>query len=58
MSDELTPLLVAAIGFAYVGGAAFIAAGAYLSWRDRRMHPLVPVIASAAAISWIEAPYD
>lgn len=58
MNDELTPLLTAAIAFAYLGGFAFVAAGILLSWRQRRLHPLVPVCISAAAISWIEAPYD
>lgn len=30
MHDQLTPLLTAAIGFAYVGGIGFVAIGAYL----------------------------
>ena len=58
MNDELTPLLTAAVAFAYVGGTAFLAAGAYLTWRQRRLHPLLPICLAAAAISWIEAPYD
>ncbi len=58
MNDELTPLLIASITFAYVGGAAFFMAGAYLSWKQRRAHPLLLVSVSAMAISWIEAPYD
>ncbi len=58
MNDELTPLLTASIAFAYVGGIAFLVAGIYLSWRRRRLHPLLLVCISAIAISWIEAPYD
>ena len=55
---ELTPLLKAAIGFAYVGGALFVAAGLFLSLRRRRLHPLLLVCISAISFSWIEAPYD
>src|SRR6187397_1618865 len=50
--------MTAAIGFAYLGGFAFVAAGVVLSVRSRRLHPLLLVSISAAAISWIEAPYD
>ena len=55
---ELTPLLRAAIGFAYVGGALFVAIGVFLSFRRRRLHPLLLVCISAISFSWIEAPYD
>jgi hypothetical protein len=58
MSSELTPLLKAAIGFAYVGGFAFVAIGVYLSFRQRRLHPLLLLCISAISFSWIEAPYD
>jgi len=58
MSNDLTPLLTAAIAFAYVGGLGFLAAGAYLSYRRRALHPLLLVWAGALAICWIEAPYD
>jgi uncharacterized protein DUF5135 len=58
MSAELTPLLTAAIGFAYVGGIAFVAIGVYLSYRRRRLHPLLLLCISAISFSWIEAPYD
>jgi hypothetical protein len=58
VNDDLTPLLTASIGFAYVGGIAFIGAGVVLSWRRGRVHPLMLVSISAAAISWVEAPYD
>ena len=54
----LTPLLTGSIAFAYVGGLALLAAGVYLTWRRRRVHALLLVCISAAAISWIEAPYD
>jgi hypothetical protein len=55
---ELTPLLRAAIGFAYVGGALFVAIGVFLSFRRGRLHPLLLVCISAISFSWIEAPYD
>ena len=55
---ELTPLLKAAIGFAYIGGFTFVALGLYLSYRRRRLHPLLLVCISAISFSWIEAPYD
>jgi len=58
VNEELTPLLRAAIGFAYVGGFAFVALGVWLSVRRRRIHPLLLVCISAISISWIEAPYD
>jgi hypothetical protein len=50
--------LKAAIGFAYVGGALFVTIGAILSFRRRRLHPLLLVCISAISFSWIEAPYD
>jgi hypothetical protein len=56
--NELTPLLEAAIGFAYVGGFTFVAIGVVLSVRHRRLHPLLLVCISAISFSWIEAPYD
>jgi hypothetical protein len=56
--NELTPLLKAAIGFAYIGGFTFVAIGVYLSVRHRRLHPLLLVCISAISFSWIEAPYD
>lgn len=58
MNAELTPLLKAAIGFAYVGGAAFLAIGVYLTFRRRRVHPLLLLCISAISFSWLEAPYD
>ena len=58
MNDGLTPLLVASIAFAYVGGFIFVALGVVLSVRRRRLHPLLLVCISAISISWIEAPYD
>ncbi|MFA5941083.1 MAG: spirocyclase AveC family protein [Sinimarinibacterium sp.] len=56
--SEITPLLKASIGFAYVGGAFFTAVGGYLSVRRGRLHPLLLVCISAISFSWIEAPYD
>ncbi|WP_019925134.1 spirocyclase AveC family protein [Nocardia sp. BMG111209] len=58
MNTELTGLLKVSIGFAYVGGVAFVAAGIYLSVRARRLHPLLLLCISAISFSWIEAPYD
>jgi len=55
---ELTPVLRAAVGFAYVGGALFVAVGVFLSFRRGRLHPLLLVCISAISFSWIEAPYD
>lgn len=54
----MTPVIAAAIAFAYVGGVAFFSTGAYLSWQQRRLHPLLLVSISALSISWIESPYD
>ena len=56
--SELTPLLKAAINFAYLGGAFFVVIGAWLSFRLGRLHPLLLVCISAISFSWIEAPYD
>lgn len=58
MTAELTPVLKAAIGFAYVGGVTFCVIGGYLSIRRRRVHPLLLLCISAISFSWIEAPYD
>jgi len=58
MSAGLTPLLIAAMSFAYVTGIAFVAIGVYLSYRRRRLHPLLLLCISAISFSWIEAPYD
>ncbi|MCA2244778.1 spirocyclase AveC family protein [Mycobacterium sp. WUMAC-067] len=44
--------------FGYVGGIAFLAFGVYLSYRRRRLHPLLLIAISAISFSWIEAPYD
>jgi hypothetical protein len=55
---EATPLLEAAIGFAYVGGAAFVAVASFASFRRGRPHPLLLVCVSAISFSWLEAPYD
>jgi hypothetical protein len=43
---------------AFVGGAAFVAAGIYLSFRQRRLHPLLLLCISALSFCWIESPYD
>jgi hypothetical protein len=54
----MTPLLKAGVAFAYAGGIAFVAMGVYLSYRYRRLHPLLLLCISAISFSWIEAPYD
>jgi hypothetical protein len=43
---------------AFVGGTAFVVAGVHLSLRQRRLHPLLLLCASALSFCWIEAPYD
>ncbi|WP_068272233.1 spirocyclase AveC family protein [Aldersonia kunmingensis] len=58
MSEGLTPVLIGAIAFAYVGGILFLGFGVYLSIRRRGIHPLLLVSIAAVSISWIEAPYD
>ena len=58
MNDELTPLLIGAMTFAYVSGIVILVTGVHLSWKQRRVHSLLLVSISAIAISWIEAPYD
>lgn len=55
---ELTLPLKVGIGFAYVGGASFVALGLLLSFRRGRLHPLLLVCISAISFCWIEAPYD
>jgi hypothetical protein len=55
---ELTPLLKVALGFAYLGGAFFVAIASIASLRRGRPHPLLLVCISAISFSWIEAPYD
>jgi hypothetical protein len=54
----VTPLLTASMTFAYIGGIAFAVIGVYLSYRRRRIHPLLLLCISAISFSWIEAPYD
>jgi hypothetical protein len=56
--NELTPLLRASIGFAYVGGLVFVTLGLFLSYRRGRLDPLLLICISAISFSWIEAPYD
>ena len=56
--SELTPVMSAAITFAYVGGAAFTLIGLLLSYRRGRPHALLLLCISAISFSWIEAPYD
>ena len=55
---ELTPLSRAALNFAYIGGAFFVAVGLFSSFRRGRPHPILLVCISAISFSWLEAPYD
>jgi len=54
----VSPALVAGQIFAYAGGTSFLVAGIYLTYRRRRLHPLLLQCISAISFSWIEAPYD
>ena len=54
----MTPLMAGAMYFAYVTGIAFLLIGIYLSYRRRRLHPLLLLSISALSFSWIESPYD
>ncbi|WP_179474203.1 spirocyclase AveC family protein [Mycolicibacterium vinylchloridicum] len=58
MNTSLTPVMIAGLTFAYVGGVVFLLVGVYLSIRRGRIHPLLLVSISAISFSWIEAPYD
>jgi hypothetical protein len=55
---ELTPVMKAAIDFAYLGALVFVVIGLFLSYRRGRPHPLLLLCISAISFSWIEAPYD
>jgi hypothetical protein len=54
----MTPLMAGAMYFAYVTGIAFLLIGVFLSYRRRRVHPLLLLSISAMSFSWIESPYD
>jgi Spirocyclase AveC-like len=54
----VTPMMAGALYFAIVSGTAFLLLGIYLSYRRRRLHPLLLLSISALSISWIESPYD
>lgn len=56
--SELTPIMKAAINFAYVGAFVFVVMGLYLSYRKGKPHSLLLLCISAISFSWIEAPYD
>ena len=55
MNAKMTPLLEGQMYFAYVSGIAFILVGIYLSYRQRRVHPLLLLSISALSFSWIES---
>jgi hypothetical protein len=58
IAAELTAVATRSMVFAYVSGVVLLVTGIWLSWKRRRVHALLLVCLSAAAISWIEAPYD
>ncbi len=58
MNAGLSPVVIAGLTFAYVGGVVFLVVGIYLSIKRGRLHPLLLVSISAISFSWIEAPYD
>ncbi|OBI35550.1 spirocyclase AveC family protein [Mycobacterium colombiense] len=58
MNTQMTPAMAGAMYFALVTGIAFLAIGIYLSYRRRRVHPLLLLSISAISFSWIESPYD
>jgi Spirocyclase AveC-like len=54
----MTPQMAGAMYFAYVSSITFLVIGIYLSYRRRRIHPLLLLSLSAISFSWIESPYD
>ena len=58
MKTEMTPAMAGSLYFAIISSIAFLAIGIYLSYRRRRIHPLLLLSISAMSISWIESPYD
>ncbi|ORJ64048.1 spirocyclase AveC family protein [Mycobacterium simiae] len=58
MNTQMTPALAGAMYFAYASSILFLAIGTYLSYRRRRIHPLLLLAISAISFSWIESPYD
>lgn len=54
----LSPVASGAQTFSLATAVVFLIAGAVLSVRRGRPHPLLLVSISAASFSWIEAPYD
>jgi hypothetical protein len=56
--SEPSPIVQAALNFAYIGACVFVAMGLFLSYRRSRPHPLLLLCISAISFSWIEAPYD
>ena len=58
MSTEMTPAMAGAMYFAYASSTVFLLVGIYLSYRRRRIHPLLLLSLSAISFSWIESPYD
>jgi Spirocyclase AveC-like len=54
----MTAATMAVVVFGWAGGVIFVALGVYLSFRHRRLHPLLLLCIAAISFSWIEAPYD
>jgi hypothetical protein len=54
----MTSATMAVVVFGWAGGVIFVALGVYLSFRHRRLHPLLLLCIASISFSWIEAPYD
>jgi len=50
--------MAGAMYFAYASSTVFLLVGIYLSYRRRRIHPLLLLSFAAISFSWIESPYD
>lgn len=44
--------------FCYVAAAALVLTGVWLSWRQRRLHPVLLLCIATLSLFWIESPYD
>jgi hypothetical protein len=58
VNTEMTPAMAGAMYFAYASSTVFLLVGIYLSYRRRRIHPLLLLSLAAISFSWIESPYD
>ncbi|SOX54864.1 spirocyclase, AveC family, partial [Mycobacterium ahvazicum] len=58
VNTGMTPVMAGAQYFSYAASITFLVIGSYLSYRRRRIHPLLLLGISAISFSWIESPYD